>query len=260
MINIDGNEISIAIDLDQGARLASLQWRDMEFVVPFRGQNYSWGWFAMVPFAGRIRNGIIRDLKGKKYQLPNYLDPLGTQHALIGFGASTSWEDLGGGSQFLELPEPYRGATATQHYEVLDNALRWSIDYEPNGCDLPVTLGLHPWIARDIGKGGSAEINFQAKKMFKKGDDFLPVGELIDPLPQPWDDTFAEIIGTPKITWPGAAQLTLDSDSDYLMIYSQDEEGVCFEPVTAPPDAQNLGFKTNHNHIECLFSFHESFE
>jgi aldose 1-epimerase len=230
----------------------------MEFVVPFRGQNYSWGWFAMVPFAGRIRNGIVRDSKGKKYQLPNHLDPTGTQHALIGFGANTSWEDLGEGSQYLALPEPYRGATATQRFEVLDNALRWSIDYEPNGSDLPVTLGFHPWIARTIGKGGSAEINFQAKKMFKRGDDFLPTGELIDPILLPRDDTFTGIIGTPKIIWSGAAQITLDSDSDYLMIYAQDEEGICFEPVTAPPDAQNLGYKTDHNHIECLFSFHES--
>ena len=39
MLNIDGDQISIGIDLDQGGRLASLQWRDMEFVLPFRGQS-----------------------------------------------------------------------------------------------------------------------------------------------------------------------------------------------------------------------------
>ena len=27
----------LAIDLDQGGRLASLQWRDMQFAVPFNG-------------------------------------------------------------------------------------------------------------------------------------------------------------------------------------------------------------------------------
>ena len=37
MLNIDGDQISIGIDLDQGGRLASLQWRDMQFVVPFNG-------------------------------------------------------------------------------------------------------------------------------------------------------------------------------------------------------------------------------
>ena len=50
MLNIDGDQISIAIDLDQGARLASVQWRDIQFAVPFRGQDLTWGWFSMVPF------------------------------------------------------------------------------------------------------------------------------------------------------------------------------------------------------------------
>jgi aldose 1-epimerase len=87
VLNIDGDQISIAIDLDQGARLASVQWRDLQFVVPFRGQDLTWGWFSMVPFAGRIKDGIIKDSKGKKHQLPNNFDP---PHALIGFGAHSS--------------------------------------------------------------------------------------------------------------------------------------------------------------------------
>jgi len=58
--NIDGDQISIAIDLDQGARLASVQWRDMQFAVPFRGQDLTWGWFSMVPFAGRIKMALLK--------------------------------------------------------------------------------------------------------------------------------------------------------------------------------------------------------
>ena len=34
---LDGGEISIAIDMDQGARIASLRWRELDFVLPFRG-------------------------------------------------------------------------------------------------------------------------------------------------------------------------------------------------------------------------------
>ena len=43
MLNIDGDEISIGIDLDQGARLASVQWRDMQFALPFNGNLMGWG-------------------------------------------------------------------------------------------------------------------------------------------------------------------------------------------------------------------------
>ena len=253
MLNIDGDQISIAIDLDQGARLASVQWRDMQFAVPFRGQDLTWGWFSMVPFAGRIKNGIIKDLKGNKHQLPNNFDP---PHALIGYGAQSSWEDIGGGRQFLELPSPFNGATVTQSYEILDNAIRWSLEYEANGCDLPVTLGFHPWFAREIGKGDSAELLFAANKMFKRGDDHLPTGEVISATQPPWDDTFMEIKGVPEIIWPGAARLTMECDTPYWKVYSQDEDGICIEPVTAPPDAQNLGIQGD-SYIECLITFSE---
>ena len=209
--------------------------------------------FSMVPFAGRIRYGIIKDSKGNNHQLPNNFDP---PHALIGFGATSSWEDLGNGAQYLELPSPFDGNSTTQRYEILDNAIRWSLDYEANGSDLPVTLGFHPWFARDIGKGEAAEIIFKANKMFKRGEDNLPTGELISPTPPPWDDTFIEVTSTPHILWPGAASITMEFDSPYFMLYSQDEEGVCFEPVTASPDAQNLGIQGDST-IELLVKFSE---
>ena len=53
---LDGGEISIAIDMDQGARIASLRWRELDFVLPFRGGILTWGWYAMAPWAGRIRD------------------------------------------------------------------------------------------------------------------------------------------------------------------------------------------------------------
>ena len=255
MLNIDGDQISIAIDLDQGARLASVQWRDMQFAVPFRGQDLTWGWFSMAPFAGRIKDGIIKDSKGNKHQLPNSFDP---PHALIGYGAQSSWEDIGGGRQFLELPSPFNGATVTQSYEILDNAIRWSLEYEANGCDLPVTLGFHPCFAREIGKGDSAELSFNANKMFKRSTDQIPTGELISPSTPPWDDTFVEILGTPEIIWSGAAKVTVESDTPYWHIYDQDEGGICIEPVTAPPDAQNLKIQ-GESYIECLITFSEDF-
>jgi aldose 1-epimerase len=146
----------------------------------------------------------------------------------------------------------------TQSYEILDNALRWSLEYEANSCDLPVTLGFHPWFAREIGKGDSAELLFAANKMFKRGDDYLPTGEIISPTQPPWDDTFMEIKGVPEIVWPGAARLTMECDTPYCMVYSQDDEGICIEPVTAPPDAQNLGIK-GETYIECLITFNEDY-
>ena len=57
---IDDAEFQINIDLDQGARIASLIWRDMQFTLPFRGTPVNYGWYGMGPWAGRVRDGYPR--------------------------------------------------------------------------------------------------------------------------------------------------------------------------------------------------------
>ena len=48
---MDGGEISLEIDVDQGARISSIRFREIECAVPFRGQTLTWGWYAMAPWA-----------------------------------------------------------------------------------------------------------------------------------------------------------------------------------------------------------------
>ena len=255
MQHIDGSEISVGIDLDQGARIASIQWRDLQFAVPFRGTPLSWGWYAMAPWAGRIRDGLITDSKGVEHTLPT---TWAAPNAIHGFGMTSSWQDIGPGRARLELPAPYNNAVVEQRIEVLDDAIRWVLEYEANGCDLPAWLGFHPWFPRELDRGGAAEVNFHADKMFKRGDEKLIQNELIAPLPEPWDDTFVGVRGIPEVLWPGAARLTVESDSPYWVVYTEDSDGVCIEPQTAPPDAQNMGIVGDH-YLEALFTFSEDY-
>ena len=90
----------------------------MQFAVPFAGDPRGWGWYAMAPWAGRIKNGIVKDKNGKEIQLPTTFDP---PHAIHGYGFFSSWEDIGHGKQLLEFPSPYDGASVIQHIEILDN-------------------------------------------------------------------------------------------------------------------------------------------
>ena len=39
---MDGGEISLEIDVDQGARISSIRFREIECAVPFRGQTLTW--------------------------------------------------------------------------------------------------------------------------------------------------------------------------------------------------------------------------
>lgn len=250
---LDGGEISIAIDMDQGARIASLRWHELDFVVPFRGGILTWGWYAMAPWAGRIRDGLITDGNRKTHQLPTAFDP---PNAIHGFGLTESWREIGEGRALLELPAPYLGATVEQKIEILDNAMRWSLEYEPGDCDLPAWLGFHPWFPRELERGGSAEIEFNAEKMFVKDKEGLPNGEFTEPGRGPWDDCFTEIRGTPSIVWEDVVQISIESDAPYWVVYNEDSDGVCIEPQTAPPDAANLGI-TGENYLEALFVFDE---
>ena len=250
---IDDAEFQIAIDLDQGGRIASLRWRDMEFATPFRGEIQTWGWYAMAPWAGRIRDGIIRNSSDKEFQLPTTIDP---PHALHGFGFTSSWQEIGPGRALLHLPAPYGGATVEQRIEVLDDAVRWSLEYEPGHSDLPVWLGIHPWFPRDLGHGGSAEIEFAAESMLERDGEGLPSGKFISPSKQPWDDAFTQIRGVPAVVWEDAARIDIECDAPWWVVYTEDAEAICIEPQTAPPDAANLGISGEH-YLEALFVFSE---
>jgi aldose 1-epimerase len=183
-------------------------------------------------------------------------------HAIHGFGFFSSWQDLGGGKQLLELPDPYGGAQVIQSYEILDDGLRWSLEYEDNGCDLPFSLGFHPWIAREIGKGETAELSFAANQILHRDNDFVPSGKFSRPtqsdMEKPLDDTFTEVSGVAEIVWAGAARMRIESDAPYWHIYTEDETGICVEPMSAPPNAHLVGI-TGEPYIEALFTFTEDF-
>jgi aldose 1-epimerase len=248
---IDDAEFQIAIDLDNGARISSITWRDLQFTIPYRGTPMHSGWYAMGPWAGRIRDGIIRGADGEEIQLPTNIAP---PHAMHGFGFTASWQEIGPGRSLLHLPKPYGSATVEQRVEVLDDAIRWSLEYDAGDCDLPAWLGFHPWFPRELDRGGFVEVEFSAEKMLKRDDEGIATSEFVAPGPQPWDDVFTGIRGTPALIWEDAARIDIESDAPWWVVYTEDADGVCVEPQTAPPDAANLGIRGEH-YLEALFVF-----
>ena len=253
MEHLIGSDLNLSIDLDNGARISSVQWRENEFVIPPRNIT-GWGWFAMAPWAGRVKDGLLKTNSGM-VSLPTHISP---PHAIHGLGLDTSWEEIANDSRGrqvsrLILPDPYKGAVVEQTVELLDNSIRWSLEYDANGVDLPAWLGFHPWFAREI-NGSFAEIEFNPGQMMQHDGDKIPTGKLIKPTPAPWDGVFTQVSGVPTIRWPGVASITVESDAPWWIIYDADPVGVCVEPWTAPPDAANLGITGDH-YLEALFTF-----
>ena len=59
------------------------------------------------------------------------------------------------------------------------------------------------------------------------------------PPPGPWDDCFTDLSGPPVVRWPGALELTIESDCPCVVVYDETAEAVCVEPQSGPPDALN---------------------
>jgi aldose 1-epimerase len=248
---ISNEEITLEIDVEHGARVSSLKWKSFEFVLPKREDPMSWGWFAMVPWAGRIKLGKIQDADGMIHQLPTHWDP---PHAEHGYGFHSEWSAIDENSFELALPAPYSPAIARQSFVLVGNTLKWSLEYISNGCTLPAWVGFHPWFQRTIDSNSELELNFEAEKALVRGSDYMPTGEYSSIPDQPWDDAFTGLKSDPSLTWGDKARIEISSDVPWWVVYTEDQLGICVEPQTAPPDAANLGIAGSHS-ISALFIF-----
>ncbi len=77
--------------------------------------------------------------------------------------------------------------------------------------------------------------------MLLRGDDYIPSGEIVPVPAGPWDDCFVGLSSPPVVRWPGAFEVTVESDAAYWVVYTMDPGGVCIEPQTGPPNGLNSG-------------------
>ena len=65
-------------------------------------------------------------------------------------------------------------------------------------------------------------------------------GELVDPPPGPWDDTFTGLAGSAGApAWPDGVTATISSTCDYWVIFTKPDHALCVEPQTGPPNEFN---------------------
>ncbi|WP_374999349.1 aldose 1-epimerase [Aeromicrobium sp. CTD01-1L150] len=225
--------LSIEIDPERGGRLVSFVAYGHELLsmqsIPGVEDSVAHGCYPMVPWAGRIRDGSLRR-HGRQWQLP--VAPDG--HALHGLGRDVVWEQIGPWELRTELAEPWpvRGE-ARLAYALTEDRLHIRLRWDGGGPG--ASLGLHPWFRRVVG-GVVACLELHPLDQVQRGDDGLPTGRIMAPQPGPWDDCFT-LATPPRIIWPGVTGLTLYSDADWWVVFTEPEHALCVEPQTAPPDA-----------------------
>jgi aldose 1-epimerase len=251
-----GNQFTIrsgaaeaTVDPEDGGRLAGLSVDGVDILRTSGPRPTAWGSFAMAPWAGRLRDGVM-NWQGRSCQFPTDAAP---PHALHGLVVWRPWEVVERGDERgvlairLEEPWPF-GGRVVQSFDLSGDRLRTTLRIEADGEPMPVIAGWHPWFVRrptradGSSAGGELELDLKANAMMEKGPDKLPTGRIVRPIPEgPWDDCFVEVEGDPVLRWPGFLEARIRSDAKFWVVYSEPADYVCVEPQSGPANGLNTG-------------------
>lgn len=236
-IRLTAGDAELTIDPANGCRISGLRVGGTELL----RQGERFGCFPMVPWCGRIGSGQFRN-GGVTHQMPLNSPP----HAIHGTGRDTAWrterQDASGAVCTYELAEPWPySGKVTQTFQLTDDSLTLGMGVETYDTSFPAQAGWHPWFLRDLGDGGEkVRLDFTAAWQEERGADHLPTGRRIDPRPGPWDDCFGFPDGVDvTLTWPGRLELKVTSREEWAVLYDEQDEAVCVEAQTGPPNGLN---------------------
>lgn len=230
-----------------GGRIAGLEVDGWDVLVREPRTVIGWGAYAMVPWAGRLRDGVLRWREGE-WSFPRTMPP----HAIHGTLLWQPWRVIGGGDGGRELvlgadlgdPWPF-GGRAVHRLALSEDRLSMTLEVRATRTAMPVVVGWHPWFRRrlcrpDGSESTGVELDIRAEAMLEVDPPGIPTGRLLPPSAGPWDDTFVGLDSPPVVRWPEVLEVTVDSpDASHWVVYTEEPFGVCVEPQTGPPNGLN---------------------
>ncbi|MEU6056878.1 aldose 1-epimerase [Streptomyces sp. NPDC047097] len=235
-VRLGAGDAEVTVDPGNGCRIGSLRVGGTELLR--QGERY--GCFPMVPWCGRIAEGVFRD-GATEHRMPLNAPP----HAIHGTGRDTAWRtaraDATEASFVYDLAEPWPySGRVTQAFELTEDALTLRLGVETYADSFPAQVGWHPWFRRTLDGGEEAVLDFAPAWQEERGADHIPTGRRIDPRPGPWDDCFGMPDGVAAtLTWPGRLELTVTSRARWVVVYDEQEAAICVEPQSGPPNGLN---------------------
>jgi aldose 1-epimerase len=235
---LTAGDAELVLEPEAGCRVASLTVGGTELL----RQGPKFGAFVMVPWCGRTENGVFRNGQ-VSHQLPVDAPP----HAIHGTGRHSVWHEAAPAtattaSFYYDLadPWPYPGRV-THSVELAPDAVTLRLSVEARGDSFPAQAGWHPWWLRNLGRGGQdVQLDFTPAWQEERGDNQIPDGKRIDPLPGPWDDCFGMPDGVDAtLTWPGEIEVRVTSPAQWVVVFTEKPEAVCVEPQSGPPNGLN---------------------
>lgn len=229
-INLTHENLSVVVDAESGARISSFLVDGIEILKTHDANTYDWGLYAMVPYAGRVRDAKLT-FKDKVYALPAVTNG----HALHGTVMHEKWScsETSDTSVIFRTSFgnnwPFRGE-CTHRIALLSDRLRCELTITA-ADDMPVQLGWHPWF-----RGGIADTDFNA--MLQRDTDGITTSQRVAPATENIDDCFLEPNRWPRVVVDNTT-IEIASDCPFWVRYDAPSGDVCIEPQSGPPNGIN---------------------
>ncbi len=219
-MRLDTATASATFALTRGGRLASLVVHGHEILVTAGDEeDFGWGAFPMVPYAGRVVDARFR-FEGEEHQLPAIRPP----HAIHGTVWNRSWSQVDDRTITVDLGSEWPfGGEVVQTADLTDHHLELSLTVTAGARAMPAMVGWHPSFRRRLLRhpDSPVEYDFDLGSMYERDDSMVPSGRLAEPSPGPWDDCFTGVAEPLVLTWPGAVQASLTSTCDHWVVFDQ---------------------------------------
>ena len=240
----------VAIDDMCGARLASIRIDGFDILISDGDDALSWGCYPMVPYAGRVRDGLLI-IGTTTHPLPVIAPP----HALHGTVCASPWTVIDHSESRavllteLDLPWPIAG-TVRHEVTVADDSVAMRLEVTAHD-DMPVQVGWHPWFV----KPDLYSVPFRS--VWPRDEQGIASNAPVAHDPKSvrfgtYDDCFSDPSEAPMLSYSTSdpdrmLRITLDSDCSHWVVFDQPEHAVCIEPQSGPPNQVNddpvwLGF------------------
>lgn len=230
----------VVVDPADGGRITSLEIDGVELLGGVGTGVIEHGSFVMAPWAGRIRDGVLR-VDGVAHHLPTDRTHPHAGHGLV---MDRAWDVVSASADSLAIRcaldsrWPFPGHIV-QEFRLAADHLEQRIEVHALHGAFPATAGWHPWFRRVLGPGSAATLDFAVEGMLARDAAGIPSGEVVPAPPGPWDDCFTGVRWPMTITWPGALTLRITSDVEFAVVYDELDEAFCVEPQSGPPDGPN---------------------
>lgn len=237
----------LIFDTALGGRATSWNYQGLELLGAAGEDLVEFGFYPMLPWAGRLAENCIRvngelieqeiNFQGWAIHGLSFNEPLTSWHVDVGEDSTTfvAVQEISTWIEDLEV---------TFTWTIKEHSLDTTIEVKPiSEVATRVVMGWHPWFRKTLGSGSPAELQIDEAKLLTKAGS-LPTGALIDfdVILGPFDDALIVPSKTVVIEWPRALQLRITNSHEWFVIYDGNPILICVEPQTGAPNALNGAF------------------